>query len=121
MRVMVVDDERPARDELCYLLRQIPGVEIVAQAVNGKDAISKFQEHRPDAIFLDIQMPDASGVDVAGELIRLGFSPAIVFATAYDQYAVDAFDANHGMLLRSQVVRIFDFLMNHLIFCSLSF
>jgi DNA-binding LytR/AlgR family response regulator len=91
---MVVDDERPARDELCYLLREIPGVEIVAQAVTGEEAIKKFQEHRPDAIFLDIQMPDASGVDVARELIRLGFSPAIVFATAYDQYAIDAFDVN---------------------------
>lgn len=94
MKVMVVDDERPARDELCYLLRKIHGVEIVAQAVSGEETIRKFQEHRPDAIFLDIQMPDASGVDVARKLIRLGFSPVIVFATAYDQYAVDAFDVN---------------------------
>jgi len=94
MRVMVVDDERPARDELCYLLREIPGVEIVAQAATGEETIRKFQEHRPDAIFLDIQMPDASGVDVARELLQLGFSPAIVFATAYDQYAIDAFDVN---------------------------
>ena len=89
-----MDDERPARDELCYLLREIPGVEIVAQAVTGEETIRKFREHRPDAIFLDIQLPDASGVDVARELIRLGFSPIIVFATAYDQYAVDAFDVN---------------------------
>ena len=94
MRVMVVDDERPARDELCYLLREIPGVEIVAQAATGEETIKKFQEHLPDVIFLDIQMPDASGVDVARELIQLGFSPAIVFATAYDQYAIDAFDVN---------------------------
>lgn len=94
MRVMVVDDERPARDELCYLLRKILGVEIVAEAVTGEETIRKFQEQRPDAIFLDIQLPDASGVDVARELIRLGFSPTIVFATAYDQYAVDAFDVN---------------------------
>lgn len=94
MRVMVVDDERPARDELCYLLREIPGVEVVAEARTGEETIQKFQEHRPDAIFLDIQMPDASGVDVAQELIRLGFSPAIVFATAYDRYAVEAFDVN---------------------------
>jgi len=91
---MVVDDERPARDELCYLLREIASVEIVAQAATGEETIRKFQEHRPDVIFLDIQMPDASGVDVARELIRLGFSPVIVFATAYDQYAVDAFDVN---------------------------
>jgi len=91
---MVVDDERPARDELCFLLREIPGVEIVAQAVTGEETIRKFQEHRPDAVFLDIQLPDASGVDVARELIRLGFSPVIVFATAYDQYAVDAFEVN---------------------------
>lgn len=89
-----MDDERPARDELCYLLREIPGVEIVAQAGTGEETIRKFQEYLPDAIFLDIQMPDASGVDVARELVRLGFSPAIVFATAYDQYAIDAFDVN---------------------------
>ena len=94
MKVMVVDDERPARDELCYLLGKIPGVEIVSQAITGEEAIKEFQEHRPDAIFLDIQLPDASGVDVARELIRLGFYPTIVFATAYDQYAVDAFDVN---------------------------
>lgn len=94
MRVMVVDDERPARDELCYLLREIPGVEIVAQAGTGEETIIKFREYHPDVIFLDIQMPDASGVDVARELIRLDFSPIIVFATAYDQYAVDAFDVN---------------------------
>ncbi len=94
MRVMVVDDERPARDELCYLLREIPGVEIVGQASTGEETIRKFGECVPDAIFLDIQMPDASGVDVARELARLGFSPAIVFATAYDQYAIEAFDVN---------------------------
>ena len=94
MRVMVVDDERPARDELCYLLREIPGVEIVGQAGTGEETIRKFGECMPDAIFLDIQMPDASGVDVARELARLGFSPAIVFATAYDQYAIEAFDVN---------------------------
>ena len=94
MRVMVVDDERPARDELCYLLREIPGVEIVVEAGTGEETIRKFQEYRPDVIFLDIQMPDASGVDVARELSRLGFSPAIVFATAYDQYAIEAFDVN---------------------------
>lgn len=94
MRVMVVDDERPARDELCYLLRQIAGVEIVAQAATGEETMKQFQKHRPEVIFLDIQMPDASGVDVARELIQLGFSPAIVFATAYDQYAIDAFDVN---------------------------
>ncbi|WP_243450232.1 LytTR family DNA-binding domain-containing protein [Desulfosporosinus sp. Sb-LF] len=91
---MVVDDERPAREELSYLLRQIPSVEIVAEAGTGEETIKKYQECSPDVLFLDVQMPDASGVDVARELIRLGFSPTIVFATAYDQYAVDAFDIN---------------------------
>lgn len=94
MRVMVVDDERPARDELCYLLREIPGVEIVGEAGTGEETIRKFGECTPDAIFLDIQMPDASGVDVARELTRLGFTPAVVFATAFDQYAIEAFDVN---------------------------
>lgn len=94
MRVMVVDDEQPARDELCYLLREIPGVEIVGEAATGEETLRKFKEYRPDALFLDIQMPDASGVDVARELARQGFTPAIVFATAYDQYAIEAFDIN---------------------------
>lgn len=94
MRVMVVDDERPARDELCYLLREIPGIEIVAEAGTGAEAIKKFQEILPEVIFLDIQMPDASGVNVAQEILTMGFSPAIVFATAYDRYAIDAFDIN---------------------------
>ncbi|MDP4126709.1 MAG: LytTR family DNA-binding domain-containing protein [Bacillota bacterium] len=94
MRVMVVDDERPARDELCYLLREIPGVEIVGEAGTGEETIRKFRECKPDVIFLDIQMPDALGVDVARELELQGFTPAIVFATAYDQYAIEAFDVN---------------------------
>lgn len=94
MRVMVVDDEHPARDELCYLLREIPGVEIVGEAATGEETLRKFKECRPDALFLDIQMPDASGVDVARELAQQGFTPAIVFATAYDQYAIEAFDIN---------------------------
>lgn len=94
MRVLVADDERPSRDELSYLLREIPDVEIVAEAATGEETLRKFRLVHPDAIFLDIQMPDATGVDVARELIRQGFSPAIVFATAYDQYAVTAFDVN---------------------------
>jgi Response regulator of the LytR/AlgR family len=94
MRVMVVDDELPARDELCYLLRELPGIEIVGEAGTGEETLQKFRECKPDALFLDIQMPDASGVDVARELARQGFTPAIVFATAYDQYAIEAFDIN---------------------------
>ncbi|WP_407314777.1 LytR/AlgR family response regulator transcription factor [Desulfosporosinus sp. SB140] len=91
---MVVDDERPARDELCFLLREIPDMEVVGEAGSREETIRKFLELRPDAIFLDIQMPDASGVDVARELLQMGYSPAIVFATAYDQFAIDAFDIN---------------------------
>lgn len=91
---MVVDDERPARDELCFLLREIPDMEVVGVAGSREETVRKFPELRPDAIFLDIQMPDASGVDVARELLQMGYSPAIVFATAFDQFAIDAFDIN---------------------------
>lgn len=91
---MVVDDERPARDELCFLLREIPDIEVVGVAGSREETVRKFLELRPDAIFLDIQMPDASGVDVARELLQMGYSPAIVFATAFDQFALEAFDIN---------------------------
>lgn len=94
MQVIIADDERPARDELGYLLRKIEGVEIVAEASNGEETMAKVRELRPDALFLDIQMPDASGVEIARQIIKEGINLDIVFATAYDQYAVAAFDVN---------------------------
>ncbi|WCK54474.1 LytTR family DNA-binding domain-containing protein [Aneurinibacillus sp. Ricciae_BoGa-3] len=90
-RVLVVDDEHLAREELVYMLGQIPKFEVVGTAATGMDAIKKTKELKPEFVFLDIQLPDLTGLQAA-ELIReLGLDVKIVFITAYDQYAVEAF------------------------------
>ncbi|NMA70118.1 MAG: response regulator transcription factor [Desulfitobacterium sp.] len=94
MRVVVVDDERPAREELIYLLSQQEDIEIVGEAATAKEALAIVKELRPDVTFLDIQMPDGSGVDVARKILNEEIDTAVVFATAYDQYALKAFDVN---------------------------
>jgi two-component system LytT family response regulator/two-component system response regulator LytT len=95
LRVMVVDDEPLAREELCYLLARIPDVDVVAQATNGLDAISAVEQHAPDLLFLDIQMPGLSGYEVARRLLqREDDVPALVFVTAFDQHAIQAFEVN---------------------------
>jgi DNA-binding LytR/AlgR family response regulator len=95
LRVMVVDDEQPARDELCYQLEQVGDVEVVATAGNGLDALTSIGVHEPDLVFLDIQMPGLGGFEVARELLaRAQGQPAIVFVTAFDQHAIEAFEVN---------------------------
>ncbi|HVC21783.1 MAG TPA: response regulator [Vicinamibacterales bacterium] len=94
LRTVVVDDEQPARDELCYLLEQAGGVEIVGQAGNGPEALAAIGRLHPDVIFLDVQMPGLSGFEVARQLLEDGGGAHIVFVTAFDQYAIEAFDVN---------------------------
>jgi two-component system LytT family response regulator/two-component system response regulator LytT len=96
LRVLVVDDEQLARDELCYQLGQLSEVEVVAQAGNGIEALSAADRHDPDLVFLDIQMPGLSGFEVARRLLEREEqqSPALVFVTAFDQYAIEAFEVN---------------------------
>ena len=95
LRVMVVDDEPLAREELCYQLEQLGDVEVAAQAGNGVEALSGVSRYKPDLIFLDIQMPGSSGFEVARQLLDLEEPvPALVFVTAFDQYAVEAFEVN---------------------------
>jgi two-component system, LytTR family, response regulator LytT len=97
---LIIDDERLARDELKYLLDSIGGVAVVAQGGNGIEAVELIEEHNPELVFLDVQMPGMDGFGVIERLrdIRRGGSadplPQIVFATAFDQYAVRAFDVN---------------------------
>src|SRR6202789_3582026 len=102
---LIIDDEQLARDELSYLLDSVGGVEVVAQGTNGIEAVDLIEEHYPDLVFLDVQMPGLDGFAVIQRLMdrnRLRISggeeaellPQIVFATAYDQYAVRAFDVN---------------------------
>jgi two-component system LytT family response regulator len=92
MRLLIVDDEKPARDKLRRLLSLIPSVTAVDEAVDGVDALERIAALNPDAVFLDIQMPEVSGLDVAASLPSP--APLLVFATAYDEYAIRAFDAN---------------------------
>ncbi len=94
LRALVVDDEQLARDELCFQLEQLGGVEIAGQAGNGVEAIDAIERLRPDVVFLDIQMPGLSGFEVARRVVALGLSTHIVFVTAFDQYALEAFEVN---------------------------
>jgi two-component system LytT family response regulator len=92
MRALIADDEAPARARLRQLLAAHPDVEIVAEAETGTQAMELAAEHKPDLLLLDIQMPGCSGIDVAACLPEP--RPHIVFCTAYDQHAVDAFELN---------------------------
>jgi two-component system LytT family response regulator/two-component system response regulator LytT len=92
---VIVDDEQLARDELSYLLKSVDDVNIVAQGRNGLEAVNLIKEHSPDMVFLDVQMPGLDGFGVIKKLLDRKISlPQIVFATAYDQYAVKAFEVN---------------------------
>jgi two-component system LytT family response regulator/two-component system response regulator LytT len=104
LSALIIDDEQLAREELAYLLTQVGGVDVVAQGANGIEAVELIEEHHPDMVFLDVQMPGLDGFAVIQKLMerrnKAGASaeadplPQIVFATAYDQYAVRAFDVN---------------------------
>jgi two-component system response regulator AlgR len=93
MKILVVDDEQPARDRLKQLLDDEPEYEVVGEAANGRAAIEQTAELQPDILLLDIRMPGMDGIETAHHLNRLDNAPAIVFTTAYDEYAIDAFDA----------------------------
>ena len=95
MRIVVVDDEQLAREELCYQLGQLGTTEVVAQAANGLEAIAAVERHEPDLVFLDVQMPGLTGFEVARRLLqRDDESPALIFVTAFDQHAIEAFEVN---------------------------
>jgi two-component system, LytTR family, response regulator len=94
LRTVVVDDEQLARDELCFLLSQIEGVDVVAQAGNGLEALRVVEEQGPDLVMLDVQMPGLTGFEVARRLVNTGLESQLVFVTAYDQHAIEAFEVN---------------------------
>lgn len=95
IRVMIVDDEEPARCELTHLLQEMPGLSVVGEAATGQEALKLALILKPDVVFLDIQMP-MGGLEVARELNRQKKPPHIIFVTAYDHYALDAFEF-HGV------------------------
>jgi two-component system LytT family response regulator len=92
IRVLLVDDERIGRTRLRVLLEREPDLEIVAECADGPEAVEAIQEHRPDLLFLDINMPGMDGFDVLDELGDEQ-QPMVIFVTAYDEHAVRAFDA----------------------------
>jgi two-component system LytT family response regulator/two-component system response regulator LytT len=94
LRTVVVDDERLAREELCFLLGQIASIEVVAQAEDGVAALEVIAEQAPDLVMLDVQMPGLTGFEVARRLLRAGTDSHLVFVTAYDRHAIEAFDVN---------------------------
>ncbi len=91
IRTLVIDDERLARTELKRLLQDFSSIEIVGEAANAEEGIEQIDSLHPDLIFLDIQMPGKTGFDMLSEL---SFSPNVIFTTAYDDYALKAFEVN---------------------------
>ena len=95
LSAVIVDDEQLARDELAYLLKNTGDVDVVAQGKNGVEGVNLIREHSPDMVFLDVQMPGLDGFGVIKKLLDKKVPlPKIVFSTAYDQYAVKAFEVN---------------------------
>ena len=94
LRTVLVDDEQLARDELGYLLSQVDGVEVIGQAGDGVEALATIKRLQPDVVFLDVQMPGLTGFEVARQLIDDRLSSHIIFVTAFDQHAIEAFEVN---------------------------
>lgn len=94
LTAVVADDEQLARDELCFLLAQIGGVEVIGQAADGVEALDEITRHAPDLAFLDVQMPGLTGFEVARRLMESGTGSSVIFVTAYDQRAIEAFEVN---------------------------
>jgi len=95
LTALIIDDEPLARQELQYLLERAGGVEVLAQGTNGIEAVELIRTHKPDVVFLDVQMPGMDGFAVLKKLLdRRMPMPQVVFATAFNQYAVRAFEVN---------------------------
>ena len=93
MRLLLVDDEQPARERLARLVTELGGHELVGEAADGIAALGLLDAARPDALLLDIRMPGMDGLELARHLAGLEHGPAVIFTTAYDEFALEAFDA----------------------------
>lgn len=94
LNILITDDEAPARSRLRDLLGDIDNVHVIAEAKNGKEALNFATELKPDIVLLDIRMPEMDGIEAAQHLQKLPKPPAIIFTTAFDNYAIQAFDMN---------------------------
>ncbi len=94
MKVLIVDDEPPARDRLRQLIDDAGEHEVIGEAGNGREALDLVQQKKPDVILLDIRMPGMDGIETAHHLNQGDAPPAVVFTTAYDEYAIEAFETN---------------------------
>jgi two-component system, LytTR family, response regulator AlgR len=101
LKVLIVDDESPARERLRSLLAEIADIEVIGEAANGHEALKATSDLDPDVVLLDVRMPGMDGLEAARHLNVLEEPPAVIFTTAYDQYAVQAFEAHAvGYLLK---------------------
>ena len=95
INTLIVDDEKPAREELAFLLKGFPEINVIGQGKNGVEAVALIKEHAPDLVFLDVKMPGLDGFGVLKKLVERKMKvPHVVFATAFDHFAVQAFDVN---------------------------
>lgn len=100
-KVLVVDDESLARQRLIKMFDSIDGFEVIDEAANGSQAIEKIEMQKPDVALLDIRMPGVDGLEVAKMIAEKGLQTHVIFTTAYDEYALDAFDVSaQGYLLK---------------------
>ncbi len=94
MKILIVDDEAPARERLKNLLREQPGAELAGEAANGREALELWERTQADVVLLDIRMPVMDGLETARHLAAQERPPAVIFTTAYNEFAVEAFDAH---------------------------
>jgi two-component system response regulator AlgR len=94
MKILIVDDEPLARQRLCGVIEELDAGNVVAEGSNGEQAIQLCELHEPDVILLDIRMPGMDGIEAAQHIMKLQAPPAIIFTTAYDEYAIRAFETH---------------------------
>ncbi len=94
MNILIVDDEKPARDRLARMVRDLKGHDLIGEAVNGLEALGLAQSLEPDIVLMDIRMPGMDGIEAARHISKLEHPPAVVFATAYSDHALEAFETH---------------------------